>query len=220
MRIKYKLTFAILIASMFFASCKDDDKESSNEFSNWKTRNEAYFETIRSKALSEINAAKQLYADSWTEHCDWRAYQSYSLSQGTTNAKDDTIYVQVLKKGEGSGVPFSNDSVRVFYAGWLMPSESYINGMMFDHSGQSNILDNIFNHNISTPSSFYVSGQVRGFATALQHMHIGDLWRVYIPYNLGYSSSISGSVPAYSTLIFNVELVQYARYGNKLPQWN
>ncbi len=213
--------YMILIASSFLLSCKDSDDEGSNEFSNWKSRNEAYFESVRNNAVSEIRKAKNIYQDDWVRHCEWRAYQSYSLSQGTTaNGMYDSIYVKILKTGEGSGCPLSTDSVRVFYAGRLMPSDNWPEGMLFDHSGQSNIMENIFNHQTGAPSAFLVSGQVRGFATALQYMHIGDLWQIYIPCKLGYDSSASGSVPAFSTLVFNVELLQYARAGNRLPVWN
>jgi FKBP-type peptidyl-prolyl cis-trans isomerase FklB len=215
------LLCATLIVLSFLISCKDSDDESSNEFSNWKDRNESYFESVRNTAVGEISKAKALYQDDWAQHCEWRAYQSYSLSQGSTaNDLHDSIYVKVLKTGNGSGSPLSTDSVRVFYAGRLMPSENWSEGMMFDHSGQSNIVENIFNHQTGAPSSFLVSGQIRGFATALQYMHIGDTWQVYIPCELGYESSESGSVPAYSTLVFNVELLQYARAGNRLPAWN
>jgi len=60
---------------------------------------------------------------------------------------------------------------------------------------------------------------VSGLATALQKMHIGDRWLVYIPYNLGYGESDSGSVPAYPTLIFDVTLTAYYRPGNLVPDF-
>lgn len=220
---KRNLTFIclIVICSSILLSCKDDDGEKNNEFSNWKSRNEAFFESVRNTAIKEIRQARAQYQDNWADHCNWRAFQSYSLGQGSTaNSMDDTIYVKVIRSGNGSGCPLSTDSVRVFYAGRLMPSESYKDGIMFDHSGQSNVMNNIFDHQTGAPASFSVSGKVRGFATALQYMHIGDLWQIYIPYKLGYKESSSGSVPAYSTLVFDVELLQYARAGNKLPQWN
>lgn len=221
MRLYSLFLCSILIVSSLLYSCKDSDDDGSNEFSNWKSRNEAYFETVRDNAVNEISKAKNLYQDDWRQHCEWRAYQSYSLSQGSTaNSFQDSIYVKILKTGSGSGCPLSTDSVRLFYAGRLMPSENWSEGMMFDHSGQSNIMENIFNHQTGAPSSFLVSAQIRGFATALQYMHIGDMWQVFIPYKLGYDSSSSGSVPAYSTLVFTVELLQYARAGNRLPTWN
>ncbi|MBO4730956.1 MAG: FKBP-type peptidyl-prolyl cis-trans isomerase, partial [Bacteroidaceae bacterium] len=55
---------------------------------------------------------------------------------------------------------------------------------------------------------------------AVQHMHIGDKWRIYIPQELGYKDANRTDVPAYSTLVFDVELVQYARAGTNLPAWN
>ena len=47
-------------------------------------------------------------------------------------------------------------------------------------------------------------------------MHKGDHWTIYIPYQLGYGSSKTGSVPAYSTLIFDLRLVGIAHVGQKL----
>ena len=44
--------------------------------------------------------------------------------------------------------------------------------------------------------------------TALQDMHVGDLWEVYIPWNLAYGSSASGSTPKYSDLIFELYLAE------------
>jgi FKBP-type peptidyl-prolyl cis-trans isomerase FklB len=66
---------------------------------------------------------------------------------------------------------------------------------------------------------FKVSGLVNGFATAMLHMHRGETWLVYIPYSLGYGSSVSNSlIPAYSTLIFKVTLHEFAREGKALPK--
>lgn len=212
--------FVTISSLVLLPSCKDDDKEPNNEYKDWKNRNEAFFTSINATATQEIARAKAQYGDDWTVHCEWRAYQSYSLSQGaTSNTKEDSIYVKVINTGNGSGYPLSTDSVRVFYAGRLMPSESYADGYMFDHSGQSNILENIFNRETSKPASFLVNVTTRGFATALQHMHIGDRWRVYVPYKLGYEKTEKDGIPAYSTLVFDIELVQYARAGNKLPEW-
>ena len=47
-------------------------------------------------------------------------------------------------------------------------------------------------------------------------MHRGDHWTVYIPHQLGYGTSASGTVPAYSTLIFDLRLVDFSHPGTKL----
>ena len=66
---------------------------------------------------------------------------------------------------------------------------------------------------------FLVNGVITGWTTALQYMHPGDVWRIYIPYSLAYgeSGNSSGSVtiPGYSTLIFDVELYAFKRTGSK-----
>ena len=54
-----------------------------------------------------------------------------------------------------------------------------------------------------------VNGVLEGFATALQHMHRGDHWRVTIPHQLGYGASGTTGIPGYSTLIFEIRLVDF-----------
>ncbi|MBQ7741455.1 MAG: FKBP-type peptidyl-prolyl cis-trans isomerase [Bacteroidaceae bacterium] len=212
----------LLCAAPFFTSCSEsDDNSSDNEFANWRERNEEYFASIRSNALSKIAAAKRLYSDDWQSHSDWLTYLSYSRSESASNnTAHDSIFVEVLERGTGSGCPLSTDKVRVFYAGRLMPTTQHPDGKMFDHSGQSMLMDKIFDHATATPSAFPVSELTRGFATAVQHMHIGDKWRIYIPQELGYKNANRTDVPPYSTLVFDVELVQYARAGASLPNWN
>lgn len=208
-----------LVMSTLF-SCSDSNSDNKNEYENWKSRNEAYFTSVRNAALDSIAVAKAAFGDNWGEHTAWRTYLSYSLTPAaTTNTATDSIYVQILKEGSGSGTPLSTDSVRVFYLGRLIPTDIHPEGNIFDHSGQSNLPDRIFNHITGVPSTFMVSNTVRGLATALQFMHIGDMWRVYVPYSLAYGSENRTGVPAYSTLVFDIELVQYSHKGSALPPW-
>lgn len=210
---------AVFIVAPVFTSCSDDDDNTVDEYNNWKSRNEAYFSSVRTEAKKAIAAAKSAYGKDWEEHCDWRTYLSYSVTPtATTNTSDDSIYVKVINAGNGSGCPIGSDSVRIFYYGRLIPSVSYKDGFMFDHSGQSTLVSKIFDRNTSVPAKFKVTDCTRGFATALQHMHIGDRWLIYMPCKLGYDGARKG-VPEFSTLIFEVELVQYARAGVPFPVW-
>ena len=57
---------------------------------------------------------------------------------------------------------------------------------------------------------------VDGFATALQNMHPGDRWEIWIPQQMGYGSagrSASGSViiKPYTTLIFDLEVTRIVK---------
>lgn len=190
--------FAFVLMSVF-ASCSEEDN-TVEEFPDWRNRNETYFSDI-------WNTAK-LNSDG-----SWKTFLSYALEDTIPTTSDDYIAVKVLREGTGSGCPMFTDSVKVNYRGRLIPSTSYPDGYVFD---QTYIGE--YNPDTAYPSTMYVGGFVDGFATALQHMHIGDYWRVYIPYTLGYGSSDSDVIPAYSTLIFDVELVAYYRAGVDVPE--
>ena len=41
---------------------------------------------------------------------------------------------------------------------------------------------------------------------------------MYIPYQLGYGNADNGSIPAYSTLVFDITLVSYYRAGVDVPE--
>ena len=70
--------------------------------------------------------------------------------------------------------------------------------------------DNIFDSGIK--STFAVNGVVRGFGTALQHMRVGQKWDVCIPYFLGYGAAGSYPIKPYSTLFFEIELLQITQH--------
>jgi FKBP-type peptidyl-prolyl cis-trans isomerase FklB len=38
-------------------------------------------------------------------------------------------------------------------------------------------------------------------------MPVGSKWELYIPYQLGYGTRPSGTIPAYRTLLFTLELL-------------
>lgn len=53
---------------------------------------------------------------------------------------------------------------------------------------------------------------IDGWAAAVCDMNVGDTVEVIIPYALGYGSTSTGSIPAYSTLRFNIRLADIYRY--------
>ena len=57
-------------------------------------------------------------------------------------------------------------------------------------------------------SSFRADQVIAGWTEALQLMSPGSKWELYIPQNLAYGAQEMGSIPAYSTLIFTVELLK------------
>ena len=199
---KYHLFLSIgILLSLFLTACSETE-DAASEFENWQERNETYFNNIYNRAKSGSS--------------DLKIFTKWSMNDAAATNADDHIVVQVLESGSGSGCPMYTDSVQVHYRGRLMPTDSYADGFVFDQS-----YTGTFNKATLKPASFAVSSLVDGFTTALMNMHIGDHWRVYIPYNLGYGTTppSSSGIPAYSTLIFDIALVAYYRPGADIPDW-
>ena len=116
----------------------------------------------------------------------------------TENAKREGIKVtesglqyEVLESGKGDS-PKASDNVEVHYTGKL------IDGTVFDSSVERGV-----------PASFGVTQVIPGWVEALQLMHEGDKWRLYIPSDLAYGPNGAGGVIGPTmTLIFDVELLR------------
>jgi FKBP-type peptidyl-prolyl cis-trans isomerase FklB len=102
---------------------------------------------------------------------------------------DSGIQYEVLKEGDGE-IPTAKSKVKTHYHGTL------IDGTVFDSSVDR-----------GEPISFPVNGVIQGWQQVLQQMKVGSKWRVYIPFSLAYGSRPAGKIPAYSTLIFEIELL-------------
>lgn len=209
----------VLAALCLLVACSDDN-DVYDPYENWQARNAEYFSQIAGQARSAIAEAKAAYGDQWDAHCDWRMFKSYNKPQGVVGALTDSICVRIVTRGTGKGCPAYSDSVRVNYRGYLMPAQYMENGelktkeLVFSQSFTGDL-----DPSVAAPSLMSVSSAVYGFATALQYMHVDDVWWVYMPYELGYGSSTSGTIPAFSSLTFYVHLVDYYLPGSGVPDW-
>ena len=210
--IKSILAIAAMVGALFsMSSCSETD-DTVEEYADWKNKNEAYF-------TSKYNAVKQAIA---AGDKSWKIIKSYARDASTTGEPTDYILVKVIRSGEGSGPPLFTDTVRVHYRGQFIASATHVDskdkelGYVFDTSWSTDD----FNEDISVPAKFCVNSLCDGFSTALQNMRIGDRWIVYMPYQLGYGTTELKSVPAYSTLVFDMTLAAFYRAGTKVPQWS
>jgi len=101
------------------------------------------------------------------------------------------LQYKVISSGKGK-MPKASDNVTVHYTGRL------IDGSVFDSSRERN-----------EPATFKVDGVIEGWTEALQLMHEGDKWTIFIPASIAYGEQGAGSqIPPYATLIFDVELIK------------
>ena len=194
---------AFCLSSFIFllGSCSESDN-TVEEFPDWKNTTVKYWEQLYAETQAKVTAGD----------ASWKAFKGYSIEDSLQSPNTDYIIVNVLTAGKGSGCPIYSDSVRVRYTGQLLPSTSYPQGYVFDTTNKNGATDAT-----AGVADMKISDLTAGFATALQRMHIGDQWDVYIPWTLAYGESGSSSIPGYSVLKFKIQLLAYARAGASLP---
>ena len=189
--LKYILLAVILFPIMGMVSSCSEDSDEEDEYANWQERNE-----------STISA--------WAANNAYTKILTYTKTEGVTPSlqNSDYIYVEKLESGSGTESPIYTDTVRVAYRGRFIPTQSYPEGYVFDQSFLNSV-----SWQKSGVADFVCSGVVDGFATALMNMHVGDYWRVHIPYQLGYGATSSTSVKSYSDLVFEIALYDFWHPG-------
>ena len=188
----------ILFPALGMVSCSEEDN-TVEEFVNWQTVNDGFFYSL-SDSVKSVLAANP-------GGTEWRRIKTWNKSDSVAGVDADYILVKVLEQAPASetDMPLYLDTVTVHYKGRLLPSVSYKDGYVFDMS-----YTEPFDEEMALPAKMAVAEVVNGFSTAVQNMRRGDHWLVYIPYQLGYGvAGSSPSVPGYSTLIFDIKLVDF-----------
>ncbi len=99
------------------------------------------------------------------------------------------LQYKIIRPGTGAS-PKATETVETHYRG------TFADGKEFDSS-----------YSRGTPASFPVNRVIPGWTEALQLMKVGAKWELYIPYDLAYGAAGRAGIPAYSTLIFEIELL-------------
>lgn len=100
------------------------------------------------------------------------------------------LQYKVITEGKGE-VPTKESRVKVHYKGTL------IDGTQFDSS-----------YDRKEPTTFRADQVIKGWTEALTMMPVGSKWELYIPQELAYGSREAGKIKPFSTLIFEVELLE------------
>lgn len=122
-----------------------------------------------------------------------REWLSAKAKEPGVMSLDKGIYYKVIKKGNPKGaMPNRGSVVTAHYVG------KTINGKTFDSSRGG------------VAPTFRLRELIPGWVIALQQMHVGDKWELYIPAEQAYGSRNIPGIPGGSTLVFEIELLGVA----------
>lgn len=126
-----------------------------------------------------------------------RAAREKEVEFLTKNATREDVKVlpsglqyRVLQQGTGPK-PVDGQKVTTHYKGTLL------DGTVFDSS-----IDR------GQPATFGLNGVIRGWTEILKLMPVGSKYEVFIPFDLAYGERAMGKIQPYSTLIFEIELLE------------
>lgn len=114
------------------------------------------------------------------------------LKEGVTVTESGLQY-EVVTKGTGA-IPAKGDKVKVHYTGTLT------DGTVFDSSIER-----------GEPVEFGTDQVIPGWTEALTMMPVGSKWKLVIPSDIAYGNRQQGPIPAGSTLLFDVELLEIVK---------
>ena len=195
------ISFCLFLFVLPLLTSCSETNTTIDEFVNWQPTNVQYFNNLYTETQERIAAGDN----------SWRILKSWTLEESMATLPENHIVAHVLDEGTGTPSYYSTDSVVVHYAGRLIPSPSFPEGYVFDQSYFGD-----FDPDIARPATFAINSVINGFATALLQMKPGSHWVVYIPSALGYGAAMQTNsttntvtIPAYSTLIFDIRLISY-----------
>ena len=182
----WHITGRLVVMLFTLAACSDDDENEIVIDEAWKEINLAAFDARLQDAKTDTSL--------------------FTINSESGNGQ---IICKILKKGEGTETIYYTSKVNCYYKGCFVTNED--GEVVADRDSvltQGEVFDSRLRENGDDKVLFEVddSGLRDGFATALQHMHEGDIWEVWMPYQLGYGVSGYDDIKPYTTLVFQIEV--------------
>lgn len=196
------LPFLLMLAGVF-ASCEEVEEEGA--YANWRERNQAFIDSIR--VVAGDNLVMNLEQLEKIQPGEMFYIKNDLIS---TEKSPQYVYCKKLVKNMDGERPLYFESAYVYYYGTLYT------GSRFDGSftGYSSLDQNIPIPPAKEPTEFdwtvkfSLPSLTSGWRTALQYMHTGERWMLYVPWESAYGTSDAGSVPGYSVLTFDVIMTE------------
>jgi len=149
---------------------------------------ERFSQEMQQKAMSRV---QQMAMKNQKEAKDFLAQNAKREGVQTTPSG---LQYRIVTQGKGA-MPTLADTVKCNYKGTLL------NGTEFDASARH-----------GGPAEFPVQGVIPGWTEALQKMHVGDKWQLFVPAELAYGMNPPGPpIEPGSLLVFEIELLDVAK---------
>lgn len=153
--------------------------------SDWKQENDIWFQSKIDEKDADGNPVYRRIGCSWDPNA--------SVLMKWHNDQAETA---------GKLTPLSNSTIDVKYE---------------VHNMDNEMIDNSFSQVKPAPGVFrtVLNKNIDGWIVGISNMHIGDTCTIIVPYNLAYGSIAYNGLKPYTSLIFNVRLVDIPAYEKK-----
>lgn len=168
-------------------------------FKDVANNNPAFDSETASRIIEEFFSAREEEKKTEQLKMEKEFFAKNAKENGVISLESGLQY-KIIKQGKENGLtPTDEDGVNIYYEGKL------IDGTVFDSSFDS-----------EEPTKLTLDYIIPGLAEGLKLMKEGAEYIFYIPQDLAYGDyEPSEEIPAYSAMIFDVELVTVEVGGNK-----
>ena len=178
-----KLVFLLAVAAALMCACNNDDDQTWDEYMDWRDKNNAWFESLKAKTNPDGTFYYESVTPSWSPNTPVLIH--YFNDRSETEGKLSPLYT------------------------------SYTDTRYVVHNCQGLGIDSstlLTNAGVKGIYRSQVSANVQGFSAAVMDMRCGDTAEVIVPYGLAYGAQERGIIKPYSTLRFNIRLVDIPYY--------
>lgn len=175
----------LVLLALLFASCEETKEVSKYE--NWQPRNQAFLDSL------------QNVYDTKPDHGELKYFVPFT----DPNMK---IFYKEIDANTTGVRPVIPDAVSVFYRGKLYTGQKFDENFTEENPGLFDDFDNFWVNPINDEYPPYTI-PITGWIETLQQMRVGERWIVYLPWQMGYGTGGNKSIPGYSVLVFDMQLV-------------
>ncbi len=178
-----KLLLLIAAVGAMFWSCSSNDDESWDEMMAWRDANNAWFEELLTKKNPDGTPYYEVVTPAWNP--------TIKVLMHYFNDRSET---------EGNLSPIYTSTIDTRYKLHLYDGTAVDSSTASVVDGKAGIFRTRLDETVI------------GWGIALPQMRCGDTAEVVIPYTAGYGAQSTGSVKAFSNLVFNIRLENIYRY--------